>query len=73
MFGFRYRDDLQTGQMSEDLSVDVGVCRLRLERWACSSPPSSARRLEGVAPPRCAARDMFAVEIGSCRVEVQAA
>ena len=64
MFGFRYRDDLHTGQMSGE-SASVGALedgdeRRMVCRWACSSPPSSPGRRGTFAPLRWAVRDMVA-------------
>jgi len=65
MLGFRYRDDLHTGQMSgESASAEAleegDDERRKVCRWACSSPPSSPGRRGATAPLRWAARDMAA-------------
>ena len=62
MFGFKYREDLQTGQMSEAeamLVLGEEMLRDRRPEERGDSPPSSPRRFVGVAPMRCAARDML--------------
>ena len=61
MFGLRYRDDLQTGQMSAEGGeggelAEVGW-RRRVRIWAWSSPSSSPGR-RGAAPLRAGTRDM---------------
>jgi len=67
MFGLRYRDDLQTGQMSEgggDVELAKVGWRRRVSSWAWSSPSSSPGR-RGAAPLRAGARDMIG-KMGDC-------
>ncbi len=77
MFGLRYRDDLQTGQMSTEGGEDGGlaeVCwRRRVRIWAWSSPSSSPGR-RGAAPLRAGTRDMGErIEELCCRLKEVAA
>lgn len=64
MFGFRYRDDLHTGQMSGERAsvggLEEGEERRSVCRSVWSSPASSRGRAGAMAPLRWAARDMVA-------------